>query len=86
MVKAGRIDWTEEASRNFDSVKKALSEALLTLPSPSEKLILSTDASQECVGACLRNADGKPVSLASKKLTGAEVRWSTIDKEAYAII
>ena len=86
MVGKGKLDWSDKTLLSFKLIKDALSEALLVLPSPSEKLILCTDASQECVGACLTTAEGKPVAFASKKLTGAEVKWSTIDKEAYAII
>ena len=86
MVKAGSMKWTDEALRNFNSIKESLSQAILVLPSPDEKLVLSTDASQECIGACLATSEGRPVAFASKKLTEAETRWSTIDKEAYAIV
>ena len=86
MIKAGNLDWPKEAIDSFNSIKELLSKSILVLPSPDEKLVLSTDASQECVGACLTTAEGRPVAFASKKLTGAETRWSTIDKEAFAII
>ena len=51
---------------------------------------LYTDASAEAVGACLaqNDSDGKenPIAFFSKKLTPTQRRWSTIEREAYAVL
>ena len=64
-VKAGKvyIDCSEEALRNFNSVKKALSAALLILSSSSEKPILNTYLARMRIGACLTKVDGRPVAF-----------------------
>jgi hypothetical protein len=51
-------------------------------------VIMETDASQYGIGAYLYQViDGvkHPVAILSKTLTGPEIRWSTPEKEAYAI-
>ena len=55
---------------------------------PSKTYTLSTDASNEGIGAVLmQEYDGKlhPVSYASKKLSSAEKNYSTVEKECLAI-
>ena len=53
MVKAVSLDWSKAALDSFNSIKESLSRSILVLPSPDEKLVLSTDASHECVVAVL---------------------------------
>ncbi|XP_042149179.1 uncharacterized protein LOC121837594 [Ixodes scapularis] len=52
--------------------------------------ILATDASQFAIGACLAQEDDngkeRPIAFLSRKLTPAETRWATIEREAFAII
>ena len=38
------------------------------------------------VGASLSTDKAQPITFASKKLTQTETRWSTIDKEGYAVV
>ena len=50
---------------------------------------LFVDASDYAVGAYLAQPDGgldKPVAFASCKFTPVQLRWSTIEKEAYAAL
>lgn len=48
-----------------------------------------TDVSDNCIGACLtqKTDEGKdkPIYYLSHKLSKTEVKWSTIEKEAFAI-
>jgi hypothetical protein len=62
---------------------------VLRLPDPDKRFILRTDASDDGLGAVLmQEHDGKlhPVSYASKKLSGPERNYSTMEKECLAII
>ena len=67
----------------------------------TKRFILSVDASQHAVGCCLMQehipVDGLtpeecrdkklyPIAFASTKLTDTQSRWSTIEREAYAVI
>ena len=86
MAKATNINWDVESNKSFDELKEKLASSILVLPSPDEEMTVHTDASGECVGACLVNSSNQPVAFVSKKLTETEKRWSTIDKESFAII
>ena len=59
-------------------------------PDYSKSFEIYTDASDYAIGACLAQRDDKlverPVSFFSKKLTDTQKRWSTIEKEAFAVI
>ena len=51
---------------------------------------LQVDASKWAVGACLvqwdKTGNEKPISFASSKLTGSQLQWAAVEKEAYAVI
>jgi len=55
-----------------------------------EPFVLHTDASRVAVGATLGQIDEngveQPLAFASQKLTCSQCSWSTIKREAYAII
>ena len=86
MAKTKELAWSPESLKNFNSIKETLSKAILKVPTSSEQLILSADASGDCLGACLSTSKGQPVAFASRKLTDTEQRWSTLDKETMAIV
>ena len=74
----------------FCLLKKKLCDAVgLHSPCADKPFIVHTDASDFAVGACLSQmVDGvnAPIAFVSAKLTDVQQRWSTIEKEAYAII
>ena len=86
MAKNKDLAWSQQSLKNFNSIKKILSEAILKVPTNSEQLILSADASGDCLGAYLSTSGGQPVAFASRKFTDTEQRWSTLDKETMAIV
>jgi len=51
---------------------------------------ISADASSVAVGCCLfqwsDSGHEKPIAFASVKLTSAQMAWSAIEREAYAVI
>jgi hypothetical protein len=86
-----KINFNEEQRQAFITLKEALGESTtLYAPNPKLPFIIRTDASDYAVGAVLAQelSDGQeyPIAFASSKLSGAQKNWSTIEKEAYAII
>lgn len=84
------IVWTTEAETQFEKCKLGLQQAAtLSHPSSDTPLALMTDASDACLGAALHQmtSDGqwKPLGYYSKKLTAAQCKYSTYDRELLAI-
>ena len=65
------------------------SDPILLLPDPEKSFVLRTDASDYGVCAILMQEHGDllfPICYASKKLSGAGVDYSTIEKECLAVL
>ncbi|CAF4027267.1 unnamed protein product [Rotaria sordida] len=82
--------WEESQREAFDQLKTAItSEPLfLTYPDPNAPLILSTDASDYCIGGVLYqeiNGERKNIYFYSQMLPKLQRKWPTIEKEALAI-
>ena len=76
-------------SRTGESKKLLSSEPVLKLPDLNREIILSTDASNKSLGACMmQKYDGvkRPVMCASKKMLPGEQNYSVGDREALAIM
>ncbi|XP_040061897.1 uncharacterized protein LOC120836874 [Ixodes scapularis] len=90
------LDWgliypVENAEAAFNATKGKLAEApQLAAPDLMREFVLTTDASEFAVGACLSQENGEgreqPIAFLSKKLTPTETRWATIEREAFAIV
>ena len=83
--------WTEVCQSSFDKAKAILlSEPFLLAPDYDKPFTLCTDASDKAVGSCLMQCDGdgidRPVCYYSKKLNKHQLNYSTIEKEALALI
>ena len=84
--KLGKL-WTEECQTALGSLCQQLtSHRVLRVPSEGQPFILHTDSSRKAVGASLGQLDGDGVAFASQKLTPAQHIWSTVKREAYAVI
>lgn len=84
------IQWTAEAIEAFNMCKTKLAEVtMLTHPRVGAKLALTTDASDNAIGAVLeqKETDGNwaPVAYFSKKLSSTQQNYSTYDRELLAI-
>ena len=84
------IEWNPEADAAFNQIKDALSNATeLEYPRSNYFLSISADASDQAVGAVLQQTSPDrvttPLSFFSKKLAGAEARYSVFGKELLAI-
>jgi hypothetical protein len=82
--------WSEAQEKAFVALKSHIcNPPVLRLPNVSKPFILQTDASDEGIGAVLlqEQDDVKhPVAFASKKLLPREKNYSTIEREALAIV
>jgi hypothetical protein len=87
--KYATLTWTPEAEAAFHQARKTVSNCqALFFPAEHGKIVVMTDASDYGIGAYIYQiVDGKerPIIFMSKSLHGAELNWSTIEKEAYAI-
>ena len=95
-----RFKWTDDYyMRSFDMLKAQLTTIpLWAYPDMNKPMILYTDTSDQCVGACLTQPcpekDGSvlgiqeeiPIYFLSHKLRSTQQRWTVIEKEAYAIV
>jgi len=83
------VEWGSEQERAVKEVKKILSsEPILKLPDLNREIILSTDASNKSLGACMmQEYDGvkQPLMYASKKMLPHEQNYSVGEREALAI-
>ena len=84
------LQWTTIHQNAFEQLKIELCKrTILHVPDFSAPFIIQADSSGYAVGACLaqeRNGKEVPIAYASAKLAGNQLNWSTIEKEAYAII
>ena len=85
-----RFKWEDAHQKAFDFLKDSLTEIpFLAYPDVSKPFTLFTDASNLCIGACLTQLSDEgeelPIYFISHKLSDTQTRWSTIEKEAYAI-
>lgn len=97
--KYARFSWTEDCQQSFNTLKEQLiAIPLLAYPDLSRPMILYTDASDQCIGACLTQPcperdspipgvpEEVPIYFFSHKLSPTQQRWPVIEKEAYAIV
>ena len=87
--KTSKVKWTPEAMKAFEDTK----ESVRTIPTlyflnDTDPITLCTDASDFGAGGYLyQTVDGKeqPIAFLSKAFVGTQLKWATIQKEAYAI-
>jgi hypothetical protein len=83
--------WDENCEQAFKSLKmKLANDVLLAIPDFSRPFRVTTDASNIAVGAILSQIqeDGteRPIAFASQTLSKQQRKYSTIERETYAII
>jgi hypothetical protein len=88
--KHARFKWNQECQTAFEYLKESLVVVpLLAYPDTNKPYVLYTDASDSCIGACLtqqtEEGEEKPIYFLSHKLSDTQTRWSTIEKEGFAI-
>jgi cleavage and polyadenylation specificity factor subunit 1 len=87
--KKSKIQWTAEADAAFNQIKEdMLSMSSLHYPDSTLPLTLTTDASNTAIGAVLMQVRGshpEPIEFYSHKLSPAQTRYSTFDRELLAL-
>jgi hypothetical protein len=85
-----RYVWRPQHQDAFDTLKRALREApVLALADPDRQYVVNTDASDFATGAVLQQDFGRglqPIAYMSHKMSDAETRYPTHDKEMLAIV
>ena len=83
------IVWTSEADDSFEAIKAMINNCpKLFYIDDKLPIYLNTDASNYAIGAYLyqiKNNKEVPIRFMSKTLTGAQLNWSTIEKECFAM-
>ena len=83
--------WSNECESSFNRVKRILSsEPVLVSPDFKKPFVLFVDANDFGVGAVLQQVGDQdilhPIGYFSKKLNGAQLKYSTIEKEALSLV
>ena len=83
------VEWSEERQRAFDECKESVVQAaLLAHPKMSAPLAIFTDASDFTLEAALQQQTDEgwqPLAFFTKKLSSAQRKYSTYDRELLAI-
>lgn len=83
------VPWYPLAEKAFQECKNSIKETtLLTHLNQNASLVLTTDASDTAIGAKLEQRDSdqnKPIGFFSSKLSSAQTRYSTYDRELLAV-
>ncbi|KAJ8748807.1 hypothetical protein K2173_011364 [Erythroxylum novogranatense] len=85
-VKKGEFRWTDQATIAFNTLKNLVTKApVLVLPNFNALFELECDVSGVGIVVVL-SQEGKPIAYFSEKLNEARKKYSTYDKEFYAIV
>nr|GEZ27689.1 putative mitochondrial protein [Tanacetum cinerariifolium] len=85
-MKGGRFTWTRKATKAFDILKAKVNEShILALPNFDEVFQVECDAFGVGIGGVL-SQNQRQIAFSSEKLNDARCKYSTYDKEFYAIV
>ena len=89
--KNAHFNWTQEAQTAWQTIKdKLITAPILAHPDINKPFFLVTDSSNYCIGGILAQKDENeylhPVSYGSAILNETQRRWSTVQRELYALV
>lgn len=76
---------TTEAISDFKEMKEEIAKSALSAIEEDISFVVETDASEHSIAATLSQSE-RPVAFFSRTLSPSEVRHSSVEKEAYAIV
>ena len=80
------FQWTEVADKSFQILKKKITEKpILVLLDFSKPFQVKCDASGEAIRGVLSQED-RPIAYSSEKLNDSKKKYSSYDKEFYAVV
>lgn len=80
------FNWNNDCTTSFNNLKKSLSSKnILAFPNFNKPFDISTDASNEALGAVL-SQENRPIAFGSKTLNPTETKYSTIEKELLGVV
>ena len=86
VIKGTSFYWMPKAQSTFEEIKRTLTQApVLALPCFSKIFEVECDASRVGIASVLTQ-DGKPLAFFNEKLCESRRKYSTCDKEFYAIV
>ena len=86
LKKGASQEWDEPCHQASEELKSKLSSPpMLKFPKFDKPFEVHTDASDFAIGGVLMQ-DGRPIAYESKKLDGCQRRWSTHEKELFAVV
>lgn len=78
--------WEKEHREAFENSKKIIStNAILAFPNFDEEFVIYTDASKYQLGGVITQK-GRPLAFYSRKLTDAQTRYTTTERELLSIV
>ncbi|PRQ29559.1 putative nucleotidyltransferase, Ribonuclease H [Rosa chinensis] len=85
-IKKGEFRWTTAAAKAFQEIKTRMINApVMRLPDFTKPFEVTCDASGVGIGGVL-SQEGHPIAYFSEKLNEAKKKYSTYDKEFYAVV
>ena len=85
-MKQREFVWTKATAKAFNEIKQKMIETpVMRLPDFTKLFEVECDASGIGIGGVL-SQEHHPIAYFSEKLNGAKQKYSTYDKEFYAII
>ena len=79
-------EWNDGCETAFIELKRLIAqETLLAYPNFNKKFTIHTDASDFQLGAVI-SQDGKPIAFYSRKLTSAQMNYTTTEKELLVLL
>ncbi|GJZ33590.1 RNA-directed DNA polymerase [Tanacetum coccineum] len=85
-LKGGTFKWGKEAQKSFELIKENVTQApVLSLPNFDKLFEVECDASNVGISAVL-SQENRPIAFFSENLSDSRQKYSTYDKEFYAIV